>query len=142
MKTTIAIVTAALFAGAAVSPAYAEMLTFTADLSGGNEVPANDSAAEGAAEVTLDTETNALTWTVTYSGLSGPLIGSHIHGPAGTGANAGVLVPLKHGDSPMEGTAEMTDEQVEFLRAGQTYVNLHTENFPGGEIRGNLTQAE
>ena len=40
----------------------------------------NNSPAKGVMEGTLDTDTNTLTWTVTYSGLSSPPIGAHFHG--------------------------------------------------------------
>lgn len=87
----------------AAAPAMAETIDLKAELSGSNESPPNDSQAKGTAEATLDTETRELTWTVEYSGLSGPAIGAHIHGPADAGANAGIMVPLKTGESPMTG---------------------------------------
>jgi hypothetical protein len=62
------------------------------------------------------------------------------HGPADTAANAGVLIPFTDKQSPIEGSTTLTDEIADFVDAGQTYVNLHTEQFPGGELRGNLTK--
>ena len=79
-----------------------------------------------------------LEWTVRYADATGPLIGAHFHGPAAAGSNAGVLVPIDVTESPMEGSAELTEEQAGFLEDGSIYVNLHTERFPGGEMRGNL----
>ena len=57
-------------------------------------------------KLSLNKQTNVLTWTVTYSGLSGPAIAGHFHGPAIAGANAGVALPLM-GDltSPIKGSA-------------------------------------
>jgi hypothetical protein len=43
--------------------------------------------------------------------------------------------------SPMKGSATITDVQVGNLRAGLWYVNIHTAAHPGGEIRGQLTEA-
>jgi hypothetical protein len=88
----------------------------------------------------LDTATKTLNWTVTYSGLT-PTAG-HIHGPAAPGANAGVLVPFTGGlVSPIKGSATLTDAQISDLEAGRTYVNLHTADNKGGEIRGQLVRA-
>ncbi len=83
--------------------------------------------------------TKTLTWTVTYSGLSGPVTAGHVHGPAAPGANAGVLVPFS-GDlaSPIKGSATLTDAQISDLEAGKLYVNLHTADNKPGEIRGQL----
>lgn len=113
---------------------------FEASLSGAQEVPANASAGTGMAEVQHDPATNKIRWKVTYSGLSGPVTGGHIHGPAAAGANAGILVPFT-GDlnkSPITGEATITPTQFGDLAAGLWYVNLHTAQSPGGEIRGQL----
>jgi CHRD domain len=118
----------------------AETVTYKATLAGANEVPANDSPAAGEAVATYDTGTRMLTWVVTFADTTGPLIGAHIHGPAETSANAGVMLPFKSKTSPIEGSAVLTPEQAGFLEAGQTYVNLHTERYPGGELRGNLVK--
>ena len=67
---------------------------YEAALSGAQEVPPVNTAASGTAEVQLNTNTNALTWKVTYSGLSAAPTGGHIHGPAAPGANARVLIPF------------------------------------------------
>jgi hypothetical protein len=119
--------------------AQADQITFKADLSGASEVPPVASTAKGSAKATLDTATKTLTWTVDYSGLSGPATAAHIHGPAAPGANAGVLVPFS-GDlaSPIKGSATLTDAQVSDLEAGKWYVNLHTAANKPGEIRGQL----
>lgn len=113
---------------------------YEAALSGAQEVPANPSAARGTAEVQHNTGNNTLTWKVTYSGMSGPLTGAHIHGPAGPGQNAGVLVPFSGNlnAQPIQGQGSITPQQVGDLAAGLWYVNLHTARYPGGEIRGQL----
>jgi hypothetical protein len=119
--------------------AQAEQINFKADLGGASEVPPVTSPGKGSATASLDTATKTLTWTVTYSGLSGPATAGHIHGPAAPGANAGVLVPF-NGDlaSPIKGSAPLTDAQVSDLEAGKWYVNLHTAANKPGEIRGQL----
>ncbi len=111
----------------------------SARLSGASEVPAVATAANGTLDANLNKQTNVLSWTVTYSGLSGAATGGHFHGPAMTGQNAGVVVPFAGSlASPIRGTATLTAAQVADLVAGRWYVNLHTAAHPGGEIRGQV----
>lgn len=111
--------------------------TMTTRLSGASEVPPVASNASGTVELNLNKQTNELSWTVTYTGLSGPATGAHFHGPAMAGANAGVVVPMTGSlTSPIRGTASLTAAQVADLMAGKWYVNLHTAANPNGEIRG------
>ena len=124
----------------AAGPAMAETIDLNAELSGANESPPNDSQAKGTAEASFDTETRELTWTVEYSGLSGPAIGAHIHGPADAGTNAGIMVPLKTGESPITGSATLSENQVAPLLEGKLYFNIHTQAHPGGEIRGQIVK--
>ena len=110
-----------------------------ARLSGASEVPPITSSASGTVEASLNKQTNELSWTVTYSGLSGPATGAHFHGPAMAGANAGVVVPMTGSlTSPIRGVASLTAAQVADLMAGKWYVNLHTVANPNGEIRGQI----
>ena len=123
--------------------ARAEQINFKADLSSASEVPPVTGAGKGSATASLDTATKTLTWTVTYSGLSGPATAGHIHGPAAPGANAGVLIPFKPPlESPIRGSATLTDAQISDLEAGRTYINLHTAAHPSGEMRGQLVRAQ
>ena len=109
----------------------------TVPLSGRNEVPPNASNGSGTAKVELDG--NVLKWTVTYSGTTGPVTAGHFHGPAQPGANAGVVVPFAGPlTSPIVGSATLTPTQVEQLKQGLWYVNLHTAANPGGELRGQV----
>jgi len=113
--------------------------SFTAALSGAQEVPPVNTAASGNAEVTYNRNTGMASYRVTYGGLSGAATAAHIHGPAGPGANAGVVVPLPNAaSSPMTGEVKLTPEQFNQLASGQYYVNVHTAANPGGEIRGQL----
>jgi CHRD domain len=109
-------------------------------LTGSLEVPAVETAAKGMANLTYDPATRVVTWTISYSGLSGPVTMAHFHGPAAKGENAGVQIWLTQQGSPAEnpikGQATLTAEQAKDLSAGKWYVNLHTKDHPGGEIRG------
>lgn len=121
--------------------AQAETKIFKATLSGASEVPPTTSVGTGAATATLDTATNKLSWDVAYSGLTGPALAAHIHGPADPGQNAGVAVPLKVTPSPITGSKVLTAAQAADLEAGKDYVNIHTAANKGGEIRGQLQPA-
>jgi hypothetical protein len=63
-------------------PAAAEMVSYKADLKASTEVPPNDSKGTGAVDASYDTTSKKLTWTITYSGLTGPASAAHFHGPA------------------------------------------------------------
>jgi len=123
--------------------AQAETKIFRATLAGASEVPPTASAGTGAATATLDTATRKLDWDVTFSGLTGPAMAAHIHGPANPGQNAGVLIPFGKGPftSPIKGSTTLTAAQMADLEAGKYYVNIHTAANKGGEIRGQLQPA-
>jgi hypothetical protein len=136
------LVAASLFAAAtlAVAPAFAEETKFMAMLSGAEEVPPVETGGTGSANVTWNSETKALSWSIDFAGLSGPATAAHFHGPADPGANAGPVITIDDLESPSEGTATLTDEQAADLAAGKWYVNVHTEAHPDGEIRGQLME--
>jgi CHRD domain len=121
-----------------IPPAHAETITLKAELKATNEVPPNASPASGKAEATFNTETRVLTWTVTYADLTGPAMGAHFHGPSEAGKNAGIVLPFKTVQSPIEGTATLTENQAADLLAGKWYANIHTAANPGGELRGQM----
>ena len=114
--------------------------TFTASLSGAHQRPApNSSTATGIASASITGD--LLTYSVSYSGLVPTA--AHLHGPAGVDANAGVIVPLTLTSSSgnaglFSGTATLAASQKTDILAGNSYVNIHTADFPGGEIRGQL----
>ena len=124
-------------ASGAPAPIYE---TYRATLSPNQEVPpAANSRGTGTAEVRINIRDNTFTWTTSYSGTTGPVTMGHIHGPAAAGANAGVVVPLQGSEKPSaQGSGKLTAAQYGDLAAGLYYVNLHTAQYPGGEIRGQL----
>lgn len=127
------------FAGG-ISAVRAEMLTMKATLNSAAEVPKNDSKATGQGTFNYDTATKMLRWNITYSGLTAAATAGHIHGPAAAGANAGVAIPFPKADSPIAGSATLTDAQAADLVAGRMYVNIHTAAHPNGEIRGQIVK--
>jgi hypothetical protein len=121
--------------------ASAETVKFKANMDASQEVPANDSKGKGTAELAYDTTSKELIWTITFDGLTGPATAAHFHGPAESGKNAGVAVPIPGPlTSPVKGKATLTDAQAADLTAGRWYVNIHTAANKGGEIRGQVTK--
>ena len=121
-----------------------KMDIYEATLTGAQEVPANASTARGTAEIQYNSNTGSLTWKVTFSGLSGPAIGAHIHGTATPSQNAGILIPFGANltAQPIQGQTTITPAQFGDLAAGLWYVNVHTAQLPGGEIRGQLRRRQ
>lgn len=132
--------TAIAACAALAMPAFAEELNFTADLTPGAEVPPTQSEATGNADVMVDTEAGTVSWTVTMENLTGDPTAAHIHGPAAEGENAGPVIDMS--DAIMEGSGEITEDQIAELQDGKYYVNVHTEEYPDGEIRGQLKAAQ
>jgi len=113
---------------------------YTASLDGLQEVPPNASPGYGSGSFTLDAA-KILSYSITFTGLVAPETAAHIHGPAAAGSNAGVLFPLPPG-SPKIGTiGPLTATQEGWLNTAMLYVNIHSQTFPGGEIRGQITAA-
>lgn len=130
---------AATLAGCSQMRPSRKLDIYQAALTGAQEVPPVDTSAAGAAEVSFNRDTSRLTWKLTYTGLTSPPTGAHIHGPAAPGQNAGVVVPFTNvAAQPITGQATLTSQQAGDLAAGRWYVNVHSANFPNGEIRGQL----
>jgi hypothetical protein len=124
------------------SHAYALKIPIQASLSGAGEVPPNDSPAHGLMVGTFDTDTNTLEWTVTYTGIKTEVIGAHFHGPVSyLGLTPEENAPIQVGTpgkltSPFHGVAKIDDTQARDLKDGRYYFNLHSKQYPNGEIRG------
>lgn len=115
------------------------LVAFTTQLRGANEVPANTSPGIGSVDAVLNKDTNLFRWKANYSGLTGPATAAHFHGPAAIGANAGVTLPWPMPMSAsMEGSATLTPAQAADLMAGRWYANVHTAAHAGGEVRGQM----
>jgi hypothetical protein len=114
--------------------------TFHVDLAGSHEVPPVNSPASGTADLSFEPTSKQLTWKISYAALTSEPTGAHIHGPARPGDNAGVLINLAPNGmrNPLEGSATLTDEQVDYLMLGRCYINIHTSQNKGGEIRGHI----
>lgn len=150
--------------------AEAAPITFTATLSGSQEFPPVNSPGSGTATVIFDAEAHTMSVDASFEDLLSPTTASHIHGPvvppepnAGVatqvpsfvgfplGVTAGTysevfntLDPATYNPAFLTangGTAAGAEAAfLDMLLAGAAYLNIHTEMFPAGEIRGNLTQ--
>lgn len=108
-------------------------------LTGAKEVPANPSTASGVFNGTYNKDTNLLTYTFSYTGMTATNMHFHKGDPTISG---GVVIPIASPyASPMSGTTRvLTDAEEVDLLAGLWYVNIHSSTYGGGEIRGQLTQ--
>ena len=132
----------------ALAPSFTQAATgFVVSLSGANEVPPNASPATGTATVILSDDGLTLSYSVTYSGLTASRTASHFHAIACPGVNAGVQLGIAVG-GPTSDTISGSGPVNATLSTGLTtpcgggsvavYLNVHSTNFPGGEIRGQL----
>jgi len=113
------------------------VITYVAIMNGAAETPPNASTATGNATLRYNTDSKTFTIMVTYNGITAT--GGHIHkGAVGTAGN--VVFPFTSPvTSPVNYTSGvLTAEQLSDLNANLYYVNIHSEAFPGGEIRGQL----
>lgn len=137
-----------------------------ASLSGYEEVPAVSTPASGSFQASLTPARDEIAFKVRYTGLEGDVTQSHIHfGQRSVNGGISVFLCSNLGNGPagtqpcppppatVEGTLKAADvigpaaqgiaagefdELLRALSAGQTYVNVHSSKFPGGEIRSQL----
>jgi uncharacterized protein (DUF1800 family) len=119
--------------------------TYVATLNGASEVPPEITSATGSSTVILSPDETSALVSLSFANLSSPQTAAHIHGPADPGNNApGILLDL---DQPLGQISNMlwvftpvggltVQDQVNALKTGRLYANVHTANFPSGEIRG------
>ena len=93
--------------------------------------------ASGVGYVHIDTDLNTLDYNFSFMNLSSAETASHIHGPAPPGVGAGVKHGLALG-TPKIGTWNYAESDEADILAGLMYVNIHSTNHPGGEIRGQI----
>jgi hypothetical protein len=145
--------------------AHAVTMTFGAVLNGAND--GNASLGTGDATILLDPTAQTLQVNATFSGLTSNTVAAHIHCCAPLGTNAGVATtlpafvgfplgvtsgtyssvvfdltqPLIYNPAfvtALGGIAQAEAMLIAGIIGGQSYFNIHTVNFGGGEIRGQL----
>jgi hypothetical protein len=147
---------------------HTALISFHTDLIGANEVPPSGSPGTGSVAVTIDDSANTIHFDANFSGLLAPTIAAHIHCCTPPGANQPVAVgpgtledfPLGVTSGSYVHTLDLLDATtytadfinnfgggtvggardaiIQHLIAGETYFNIHSELFRGGEIRGQL----
>src|SRR5262245_28999720 len=151
----------ALTANVLVAPAaHSQTERFSATLVGANEVPPINT--EGRADFNMTIQPSGITFSINFSGLSSPLAVAHTHFGVPK-VNGGVMIFLCGGGgqpacpATTSGTITGTitaanvvgpttqgvaagdlNTALELLRDGFSYANMHTTNFPSGEIRGQV----
>ena len=138
------------------SPTIVE--TFTATLSGANEVANPPVQSTGAATAVITYIGGQLLFRVDVNGTAN-VTRAHIHGPAAVGVNAGIRVNFyepPQGTTPLNFTSTAIlangisgppigvsmDSLLVLMRTGNAYVNIHTSANPGGEIRGQISKVQ
>ena len=166
MRTAVLTLLAAL-ALVATPAGHTAVIPFHLELSGDNEVPPNASPGTGSADIELDTVLRTLSLDVTFAGLLAPTTAAHIHCCTPPTGNAMVATqvpsfvgfPLGVTSGTYSQVFDMSlasfynpafitahggtvDSAFDFLVAGMlgglSYLNIHSEQFPGGEIRATL----
>ena len=152
-----------VFGALALTPLHASTL-YVANLSGANQVPPVASPGTGVADYTLTG--NDLDVSVNWSNLTAPAIEGHVHCCAPAGSNGPIAVPFTGFPNVVSGTytnvfdlslasvysaeflasygGDVTAAETAFidgLNSGLAYTNLHTPNYPEGEIRGQIETA-
>ena len=144
----IAIGASLFVAGLALAAEQKDAFKLTAPLKARFEVPKPKGVPAGATGLFSGTaveEANdraRLTWRLTFSKLSGRAIAAHIH--AGRVGKPGPVIVALCGPcrAGQRGVATISHNQLRSIRAGRTYVNVHTVKNAGGEIRGQVKASE
>jgi hypothetical protein len=112
---------------------------FAGSMTGAQETPTNNSNGTGLGFVLLSQDQAAANAGLMWKNLTSAQTVQHVHGSAPPGTAAPILFTLPNG-TPVPNAAlnGITAQQISDLKAGLLYVNTHTNNFPAGEIRGQL----
>jgi len=133
----------------------AEKGSFGASLSGSEAVPVVKTPAKGKAEFKLGKGGKELAFKVTVSdienvtaahihlgkkGKEGPPVTGLFAGPKKEGKFSGVLAEGVITEKDLMGSlmGKPLDALVKLIKSGDTYVNVHTDGHPAGEIRGQI----
>lgn len=128
---------------AMASTAQADIITINhIVIDGLQPVDPTFSAGTGDATLVLNTETRFVQISGTFEGLTSTVIGAHLHGPADFGEfSPRVILPIDFvGETSGTFSAARTvsPTNLGYILDSLTYINIHTNNHPSGEIRGQV----
>ena len=157
MRRVMRMMIAAIFVLGTVGTAQAQVIRFTANLSGNQETPAVLTGAFGTATVTLDLGTQELRWDIDVFNMPSGTSNAHFHvgGPGVAGPTVvNIAFPTSiSNDYKLTGSATATnlnspggrdqgirswEDFMQSLLGGQIYINVHSQVNGGGEIRGQV----
>ena len=156
MRRVMRMVIAAMFVLGTVGTAQAQVIRFTATLTGGSETPIVLTGAFATANVTLDLGTQVLTWSIDVFNMPSGTNNAHFHvGPPGIAGPTVVNIAFPSNvsnDFNLSGTATASnlnaggaaqgirswEDFMQSLMGGQIYLNIHSAVNPTGEIRGQV----
>ncbi|MCB1669922.1 MAG: CHRD domain-containing protein [Gammaproteobacteria bacterium] len=140
IKLSVLLATAAV----AVSLVSAQTSLFRARLSEVPVTPQTYRTITGVGEVFATLNGSTLSLTGTYEGMSSAATAAHVHNApkAMNGPPIGAIEVTSAPSGEVSGSLELTPEQVTALRNEELYIVIHSENNPGGEIRGWLLPRE
>lgn len=122
----------------------AGLITYQMDLDGSQEVGPGDGDGMATGTISFNDITGMVSWDLTYADISSPLA-MHIHGPGGfAGINAGVFIGLgvntSGGANTLIDSLIMNLGDMSLITSNPTafYINIHTEEFAPGAVRGQL----
>ncbi len=122
----------------------AERACTSLSLTFGPETTSTVTSGTGFGNFVLDATNNKLFYTIVYTGLSSAETNAHFHAfvPPATSGPPIAGQPLTANGSPKTGVWIFGSEAIQDqILNGQVYVNIHSANFPSGEIRGTLLNA-
>ena len=155
MKSIKLLLFVVLAAMLSVSVGFAAEKSFKIDLSGNEEVPSVNTPAKGEAKFTLSSDGKVLSYTLDVRDIENP-VSAHIHfgqpgkngppianifsGPKREGKVRGNIsqASLTANDLKGDFKGKSINELVELIKSGDVYVNVHTDAYPDGEIRGQI----
>jgi hypothetical protein len=150
IKAAVIIILLKSFAGyfEVSTPRFSEkkhvIYALSGDASGSQEVPAINTPGLATLTGSYDADNNTMNYTISWNNLSGVATEIHLHAPATAGTNAPPVYTLgpteQTGPSgKVSGSLVITDTMENFLLNGRMYYNVHSIQYPNGEIRAQVS---
>ena len=119
------------------------MYTLSGDATGAKEIPVNTTTGTATIGGTYNKASNSLSYTINWTGLTGNISAAHFHGPASGTETASPMLDITIGTNGTSGsvsnTVTVTDAFENALLGGKIYYNLHTVQYPNGQVRSQVT---